>query len=84
MTSDGQLVQRGVANLGTAPTLRPGPERRLEVHLLETRSPLDLYGRKLLVEFVDWIRPERRFSGLPELVAQIESDRQQASAKLGE
>ena len=33
----------------------------------------DLYGRKLLVEFVDLIRPDRKFESVEELVGQMTS-----------
>lgn len=60
----------GVANLGTRPTVGAG--RSLEVHLFDFDA--DLYGKTLRVGFVQRVRDEARFSGLPELRAQIERD----------
>jgi riboflavin kinase/FMN adenylyltransferase len=61
----------GVANLGLRPTVG-GEEPRLEAHLFDTDT--DLYGRHLRVSLVDFIRPERKFSGLDALKAQIAED----------
>jgi riboflavin kinase/FMN adenylyltransferase len=68
-----QRVYPAVANLGTRPTIKEGqPELRFEVHLLDFEG--DLYGKELEVSFIDFIRPERRFSGLDELKAAIAAD----------
>lgn len=44
----------------------------LEVHILDFFG--DLYGRKLLVEFIDLIRPDQKFSSIEELVVQMHHD----------
>ena len=44
----------------------------LEVHILDFSG--DLYGRKLLVEFIDLIRPDQKFSSIEELVVQMHHD----------
>jgi riboflavin kinase/FMN adenylyltransferase len=61
----------GVANIGVRPTFA-GNERVVEVHLLDFQD--DLYGREIAVEFVERLRPERRFAGVAELVGQVETD----------
>jgi riboflavin kinase/FMN adenylyltransferase len=60
-----------VANLGTRPTVN-GTDLRLEVHLLDFSG--DLYGQHVRVALIDWIRAERKFTGLDELKAQIAQD----------
>ena len=62
---------RGVANVGTRPTVG-GTESRLEVHLLDFDE--DIYGRYVRVDFLHKLRPEHRFESLEELVAQIRKD----------
>jgi riboflavin kinase/FMN adenylyltransferase len=62
---------RGVANLGTRPTVG-GTETRLEVHLFDFDQ--DIYGRHLQVDLLSRIREERRFDSLDDLVAQIGRD----------
>lgn len=65
----------GVANLGTRPAVN-GVEERLEVHLLDWQG--DVYGQRLKVEFLHYIRAEKRFNGLEELTAAIAADVEQA------
>lgn len=60
-----------VMNLGTRPTFGPGGQS-FEVHLLGFSG--DLYGAEILVEFIDRLRTERRFSSRDELVEQIQLD----------
>ncbi|MDR3435894.1 bifunctional riboflavin kinase/FAD synthetase [Telmatospirillum sp.] len=61
----------GVANFGKRPTFDK-QDVLLEVHLFDFTG--DLYGRHLRVGLVDYLRPERKFSGLDELKTQIEED----------
>ena len=67
----GERVYPAVANLGLRPTFG-GTEPLLEVHLFDFAG--DLYGRTLSVEFVDYLRPEKKFDGLEQLRAQIAED----------
>ncbi|MEP6148069.1 MAG: riboflavin biosynthesis protein RibF, partial [Nisaea sp.] len=78
---ESDLWWSGVANFGRRPTVNDrGP--LLEVNLFDV-SP-DLYGRKLRVQFIDFIRPEMKFSGLDELKAQIARDADAARQTLSE
>jgi riboflavin kinase/FMN adenylyltransferase len=77
-TSDAATPLHGVANLGVRPTLAAG--RSVEVHLLDFER--DLYGARLRMGFVARLRPEQRFSGLPELRAQIALDCEAARSTL--
>lgn len=47
-------------------------DRKVEAHLLDFDG--DLYGRTLHLDFLDQIRPSRKFEGLDDLLAQIERD----------
>jgi len=62
----------GVANVGTRPTVNDGTRANLEVHLLEGEP--QLYGRRIDVQFLHRLRPERRFDGLEDLKAAIHGD----------
>ena len=44
----------------------------------------DLYGKVVRVEFISFLRPEQKFSGLQELTAQISRDLRQTLILLGE
>jgi riboflavin kinase / FMN adenylyltransferase len=76
---DSGLTLTGVANLGLRPTFG-GAEPRLEVHLFDFQS--DLYGRRLCVELIEFLRPERKFDGIEALKAQIAVDVEAAKAAL--
>ncbi len=77
---DGRAID-GVANIGLRPTVGT-PEPRLEAHLFDIDA--DLYGRHIRVSLIDFIRPERKFSGLDALKAQIAEDAARARAILAE
>lgn len=65
----------GVANIGLRPTFA-GEDVNLEAHLFDFDG--DLYGRRVRVALIDFLRPEQKFAGLDELKAQITEDSQQA------
>lgn len=70
----------GVANLGTRPTVG-GLRTLLEVHLFEFDR--QVYGSRVCVEFVEKIRPERKFDSFESLKTQIQEDCVQARQILG-
>ena len=65
-------LEKAVANLGFAPTMRQDNIPVLEVHLLDNQE--DLYGKDLNVIFYEYLRSEKRFSTIHELQAQIALD----------
>lgn len=68
-----------IAYIGTRPTFGAG-ERLIEVNLLDQER--DLYGKDMLVEFVDRLRGDHRFASADELSAQIARDVDQARDSL--
>ncbi len=60
-----------VANLGFNPTFGSS-ERSLEAHLFDFSG--DLYGQRLRLAFVAWLRAERRFASAESLAEQIARD----------
>ncbi len=68
----GGLPVLGAASVGVRPTVTEQGEPLLEVYLLDFQG--DLYGRRLVVEFVQHIRDEEKFASLELMVAQIERD----------
>jgi riboflavin kinase/FMN adenylyltransferase len=70
----------GVASLGTRPTVG-GTRPLLEAHVFDFSG--DLYGREIEVEFVAWLREERRFDSVALMVEQIHRDAADARAVLG-
>ena len=72
-------LKLGMANFGGQPTF--GLEKTVfEVNVFDYDG--DLYGKVLVVEFVDRIRDVCRFEGVEQLVAQLEEDRRTAREKL--
>jgi riboflavin kinase / FMN adenylyltransferase len=61
----------GAAYLGTRPTYDNGMPV-LEVFLFSFEG--DLYGRDIEVEFIDFVRGDRKFASSEELVAQMQAD----------
>lgn len=75
---DGRQVQ-GAANLGIRPTFDP-PKELLEPYFFDFSG--DLYGQRLEVALIDYIRPEAKFDSLDALTAQMEADCAEARARL--
>jgi riboflavin kinase/FMN adenylyltransferase len=73
---------KAVQNIGVNPTFlnKVGTPLKLEVHLLDFTG--DLYGEMLRFEFVEFIRSEKKFSGVEELKSQIQKDIQLSREKL--
>ncbi len=76
-----QTVYPAVTNVGVRPTVGGGGPVTVESHLLSGGG--DLYGAQCQVEFVSFLRRERRFASLEELAAQIARDAGQAREILG-
>jgi riboflavin kinase/FMN adenylyltransferase len=68
-----------VANYGLRPTVEQTREPRLEAHVLGGACPLDT-GDAATVEWLRFLREERKFAGVEELRAQIARDRDEAAA----
>jgi len=68
-----------VANYGLRPTVEQSVEPRLEIHLL-VACPYGA-GDPVAVEWVRFLRPERKFGGIDELKAQIARDVTEARAE---
>lgn len=65
----------GVASLGIRPTFQP-PLELLETHLLDFEG--DLYGKRIEVALHAFIREEKKFENLDDLVAEMKEDEAQA------
>jgi riboflavin kinase / FMN adenylyltransferase len=76
--SDGEWHD-GAAYLGTRPTFDDG-KPVLEVFLFDFDG--DLYGRTIAVEFIEFLRADRKFDTAEDLVAQMDLDVSKARAVL--
>ncbi|MFP7296143.1 bifunctional riboflavin kinase/FAD synthetase [Neobacillus niacini] len=67
----------GVCNVGYKPTFNKEALRvSVEVHVFDFNN--DIYGEHVIVEWHQYLRKEQKFSGIEELVTQIEKDKQNA------
>ncbi len=73
--------ENGVANYGLRPTVESASEPRLETHILGPTA-YDA-GDEIRVEWLKFLRPEKKFAGLAELRQQIAADRDAAAAFFG-
>ena len=68
---------KGIANFGERPTV-DGKRLLLEAHLFEFNQ--DIYGKELTVEFLTFIREEKKFDNFALLAEQIQKDIQLVKA----
>ncbi|MFN2144832.1 MAG: bifunctional riboflavin kinase/FAD synthetase [Anaerolineales bacterium] len=69
---DGQTYP-AVTNIGVRPTFEEtSVPPRIETHILDFSE--NIYGEEISLAFVDFLRPEQKFSGVDELVTQIKAD----------
>lgn len=81
--TDGQMNYQGVCNLGVKPTFTTNVQApSLEVHIFDFEG--DLYEKEVKVTFCEFIRDEKKFDGITELIEQIEKDKKQAIAFFAE
>ena len=62
---------KGIANFGERPTVK-GVNLLLETHIFKFNR--DIYGKELTVEFLTFIRPEKKFKNFKSLTTQIKKD----------
>ncbi|MCR4675239.1 MAG: bifunctional riboflavin kinase/FAD synthetase [Lachnospiraceae bacterium] len=69
----------GVTNIGLKPTIEEEEKRiGVETHILNFEG--DLYGEIAKVDFLKFLRPEKKFHSLDELASQIQEDIKSAKA----
>jgi riboflavin kinase/FMN adenylyltransferase len=78
-TVDGVRYPAAVS-IGNNPTFDGVPQHQAEAHLLDV--DLDLYGRTIELEFVDFVRGMEKFDSLDELVEKIRGDSDRARSIL--
>ena len=70
--SYGKQVYKGMLSIGYNPTFE-GKEQTIEVNILDFDK--DIYGEDLSIEFIAYIRDEKKFDDLPSLIAAIDADK---------
>ncbi len=74
------LWYAGITNIGLRPTVDSDKRVSVETHLFEYEG--DLYGKQVEVQFLQFLRPERKFAGVEALKAAMDEDLKNAKAIL--
>ncbi len=74
------IIYEGMLYIGTRPTLHNDPEISVEVNIFDFNA--DLYDQSLTVEFIDFIREDKKFDAMDQLVEQIHNDRKSVLKRL--
>jgi riboflavin kinase/FMN adenylyltransferase len=70
---EGSKKYLAAVNVGVRPTFTPDLSApAIEAHLLDFKG--DIYGQQLKLEFVEYLRPEEKFTSVESLVEQIRLD----------
>jgi riboflavin kinase/FMN adenylyltransferase len=69
----GDKPYSGMAYIGKRPTILSHGEKRIEIHIFDFSE--DIYGMKIRIEFVDFIRPDMWFGSLEDLRKQLAEDK---------
>jgi riboflavin kinase/FMN adenylyltransferase len=70
--SYGQLTYNGMLSIGYNPTFG-GKVQTVEVNILDFNK--EIYGELLMLEFVSYIRAEKKFESLEDLIKAIDNDK---------
>lgn len=65
-----------IINVGTHPTVIPLYKPIIEVHIIDFNG--NIYGKDIFVEFIDYIRSEKKFDSIEELKVQLMVDKERA------
>ncbi len=66
---------KAMANWGVRPTVAQKLDLVLEAHIFDFDK--ELYGQEIYIEFIKYIRPERKFASIDDLKNQLTQDEQQ-------
>ncbi len=61
-----------ITNIGSRPTFTTSEVCKVETHILDFNK--DIYGKEISVELIDFLRPEKKFNSVTELLEQIALD----------
>lgn len=73
-TDSSATYHTGMLYIGNRPTIDKGLSRTIEVNIFDLSA--NLYAQRLRLEFVRYVRPDKRFDSLDDLQAQIAQDEQ--------
>ncbi len=70
----------GMLYRGDRPTLKDFDNVTIEVNIFDFKA--DIYGKKVTVELVDYLRPDQKFESLEDLVVQLAEDEYNSRERL--
>ena len=73
------IVFYGIMNIGFNPTVL-GKHQTIEAHLFDFNE--NLYGKKITIKFIHFLREEQKFNSVEELVGQLNIDKENAISYL--
>ena len=68
----GKDYYEGMTSIGKNPSVAENNPLTVETHILDFQG--DIYGEKLRLEFISFIREQRHFQNMDELKNQLEKD----------
>ena len=74
-TQINNVLYNGIMNIGFNPTVL-GKYKTIEAHLFDFNE--NLYGKKIKIEFLYFLREEQKFKSVKELVTQLNIDKENA------
>lgn len=67
-------IHKGLLSIGIRPTVTNSDEKRVEVFILDFEE--EIYGEILTVELIQFIREDKKFDSIEELVEQMNKDKE--------
>ncbi|GAC1424827.1 MAG: bifunctional riboflavin kinase/FAD synthetase [Flavisolibacter sp.] len=71
----GSIQKKGMLSIGTRPTL-PSSGEKIEVNIFDWDQ--DIYGQVILVTIKKYLRPQKKYESLPDLVRQLAEDKRRS------
>ena len=72
------ITYPSITNVGKNPTFEEETRRPVQVETHILNFDADIYGDSITVEFLDFLRPEKKFGSVDDLIQQIQVDVKQA------
>lgn len=69
-------IYNGALSIGVRPTIHENAAPTVEVFIMDFEK--DIYGQNITLEFVDYLREEKKFGSVDEMLTQIAKDVEQA------
>lgn len=76
-------IYYGITNIGSNPTVEQ-PDGRWRIETCINSFDGDIYGEYITLEFLEFIREERKFASINELKSQLEADMQYVKKQVGD